>query len=144
MKSLRSFEKIKDHFLGQSVIGIDTQFQKGVVQAICFASEELIAVFDIGELRELAAITDYIAQILQSDEIEKISHSFKLDAYYLAQWLGIEGESIKKVIDLSVIILEESEESSRKIGLKQMAKKYFKKSLNQYYKKSNWSERPLE
>ena len=144
VKSLRSFDKIKEHFLEQSVIGIDTQFQKGVVQAVSIASEDKVAVFDLSSLREEEQIIEYLKEILQSEKIEKIAHSFKLDAYYLAQLLGIEGDSIKNVIDLSANIVEQDEESTRKMGLNKMTEKFLKKSLNQYYKKSNWSERPLE
>ena len=126
------------------MIGIDTQFQKGVIQAVSIASEDKVAVFDLSELRENATIIEYLTKILQSDSIEKIAHSFKLDAYYLSKLLGIDGTTINKVIDLSTNIVEESEESVRKIGLNKLAEKYLEKSLNQYYKKSNWSERPFE
>jgi len=144
VRSIKSFEKIKDHFLEQSVIGIDTQFQKGIIQAISIASEDKVAVFDLEELRSNSTITDYLTEILQSEKIEKIAHSFKLDAYYLSKLLGIEGTSIKNVIDLSANIVEETEESTRKIGLNKMTEKYLEKSLNQYYKKSNWSDRPFD
>jgi hypothetical protein len=144
VRSIKSFEKISEHFEQQSVIGIDTQFQKGVIQAVSIASEDKVAVFDLSELRENATIIEYLTKILQSDSIEKIAHSFKLDAYYLSKLLGIDGTSINKVIDLSTNIVEETEESVRKIGLNKLAEKYLEKSLNQYYKKSNWSDRPFE
>ena len=144
VRSIKSFEKIQEHFKEQSVIGIDTQFQKGVIQAISIASEDKVAVFDIAELKTNATILEYLAEILQSKSIEKIAHSFKLDAYYLSKLLGIEGDSINNVIDLSTNIVEESGESVKKIGLNQLTEKYLEKSLNQYYKKLNWSDRPLE
>lgn len=144
VRSIKSFEKIQEHFKGQSVIGIDTQFQKGLIQAISIASEDKVAVFDIAELKNNTTILEYLAEILQSKSIEKIAHSFKLDAYYLSKLLGIEGDSIQNVIDLSTNIVEQTEESVKKIGLNQLTEKYLKKSLNQYYKKLNWSDRPLE
>ena len=144
VRSIKSFEIIRDHFKEQSMIGIDTQFQKGKVQAISIASEDKVAVFDMQELRTNSTILEYLAEILQSKSIEKIAHSFRLDAYYLSQLLGIEGDTISNVIDLSTNIVEQGEESVRKIGLNKLTEKYLEKSLNQYYKKLNWFDRPME
>jgi hypothetical protein len=138
----RSFAKVKDHFLGQKTIGFDVEYYQGNISTIALASTSTLAVIDFHALKDTKEVTQYIVDLLQNDKIDKITHTFRMDSYLLSKVLEIDPTSIAKVIDISDTIKEEG--SDNRVGLKAMVEKYFKKALNQYYKKSNWSDRPIE
>lgn len=138
----RSFAKVKDHFLGQKTIGFDVEYHQGNISTIALASTTTLAVIDFHALKDTKEVTQYIVDLLQNDKIDKVTHTFRMDSYLLSKVLEIEPTSIAKVIDISDTIKDEG--SDNRVGLKTMVEKYFKKALNQYYKKSNWSVRPIE
>lgn len=137
----RSFLKIKDHFLEQSIIGFDAEYHEGKVSTVTLASEEMVAVLDMYGLRKNKEVREYVAQILLSEDIEIVAHTFRLDAYYMSQYLEIDPSKIAKVLDLTEFVMEEGSEN--RMGLRQMVTKFTGKALNQYYKKKKWNQRPL-
>lgn len=140
--TIRSFIKIKDHFLEQKIIGLDAEYHFGKVSTITLASEKIVAVFDMVSLKKVKEVKEYLKNILLSEKIEKVTHTFKLDAYFLSEYFKIDPYKIAKILDLTDIIKKSGSEN--KIGIKQMVESYFDKTLNQYYKKSKWYNRPID
>jgi hypothetical protein len=140
--TIRSFFKIKDHFLEQKVIGFDAEYHLGWISTITLASENMVAVLDMISLRKNKEVNEYLKTILLSEDIEKVTHTFRTDAYYLSQNLDIDPLKIAKVLDLTEIVKEEG--SDNRIGLKTMVENQFNKAINQYYKKSKWGNRPIQ
>lgn len=138
----RSFAKVKEHFLEQTLIGFDCEYFGHELSTITFASETLVAVFDIVSLAKNKDIIQYIKDIILSPEIEIVAHTFRTDAFVLQEALGIDPYKIENVLDLTEIVKEEG--SDNRIGLQKMVQLNFEKALNQYYKRSNWEERPIQ
>lgn len=138
----RSFAKVKDHFLEETTIGIDCEYFGHELSTITFASDKLVAVFDIVSLSKNKDIIQYIKDIILSPDIEIVAHTFRTDAFVLKEALGIDPYKIVNVLDLTEIVKEDG--SDNRIGLQRMVQKTFDKALNQYYKRSNWESRPID
>jgi 3'-5' exonuclease len=87
-------------------------------------------------------VKNYILDLLKNSAIQKVTHTFGVDTYLLAKGFDVEELEYENVVDLSQLIKEEGSDNS--LGLKTLVEKFKKKALNQYYKKSNWSKRPIE
>lgn len=139
----RSFLLVKEHFEKATLIGFDAEYKGEKLSTVTFATEEKVAVFDVISLkrRRDKEVLQYIKDIILSQDIEIITHTFRNDAYMLKQSLDIDPFKIDNALDLTEIIKDK--DSRNKISFQKMVQSHFNKALNQYYKKSDWEKRPI-
>ena len=141
VRTARSFNKVRDHFIEKSEIGFSAQvFDGDKLSTISLASKKLLAVFDMDVLRKDKEVVNYIKDILMDEDIDILAHSFNRFLPALIRGLGIKAEMITRVLEISRLAREGPRGT---IGLRQFTNRYLGKDLNTYYNKADWSARPI-
>ncbi|RAK99698.1 3'-5' exonuclease [Aspergillus ibericus CBS 121593] len=115
-KSLKTSEKIAQHFLNDKTLGFDMEWKaqasafsgiKNNVSLIQIANQERIALFHIAKFpgkRPRDLVPPTLKQIIQNPDITKVGVSIKADCTRLHKFLGIEARGIFELSHLHKLI----------------------------------------
>ena len=142
-----NFNVARDCLNQATVIGIDSEFftndcsgfSNQVLSTIQLATPHQVFIFDCFDLGSSFKMTYFIHQLLKNDKILKLAHTFESDIKVFQEFFNNE----KPFEVNNLICVENLENSSQKIGLASLCKKYLLKRICKVEQMSAWNNTPL-